>query len=536
MPDDFWRKAFDDAAETPPTRVWDAIERRLDESDRTKILPLWGLGLTSSRSMAWGIGVAAAIAVLLLGWWSVNTLSTNQTSVATSATSSAKTTQKSVPQEAEKEVSANNAIDHKSAEKESETIIYESKPNTTAATLRNKNNNADVKTGLQLKRSVNHKLVAKATPDRLPDLPGVEKSIAAAFAPQSRRPNSSPSTIPTVDFSSSTPVVVTPAYGRSTSGNSEVITSQSATLAAFDPLSSRSFRFRDLGQIHRIVWFRAAEPLSQPEEVKSKQKSREVWASASVMPGSFNPMATVKTASYTGASATALDALKGANMSQQSISSRANFSIAYQAGAGVQLSDHWSVESGIGYLAGRSTVETPVQLASSSLQAMAGGATASNLYVDALRNSIHQDGLAYSMPQANFANSNYVAVNNNYNNPTRQVLTNDYQYMQVPVQVGYQLRPKKRLSLALLGGLITNIFIRNTVENEVVITAKDGVYRPLSFAAAMGARFRYRPTRQWSASFAGMYQPSLGLGTQSDSQIQTQPTTTGMSFGVDYHF
>jgi hypothetical protein len=132
--------------------------------------------------------------------------------------------------------------------------------------------------------------------------------------------------------------------------------------------------------------------------------------------------------------------------------------------------------------------------------------------------------------------TNRNTVQNTYSLQTRQSLTNDYQFVQVPVQVGYQLRPRKRLGLALVGGFLSNIFVRNTVGNELIITNKDGVYRPVSWAATLGARVRYRPSRQWSASLAGVYQPSLGFGTRPQSAVQSQPTSTGMSFGINYHF
>jgi hypothetical protein len=128
------------------------------------------------------------------------------------------------------------------------------------------------------------------------------------------------------------------------------------------------------------------------------------------------------------------------------------------------------------------------------------------------------------------------SLQNTYNPQARQSITNDYQFVQVPVQVGYQLRPRKRLGLALLGGFLSNIFVRNTVGDELVITSKDGIYRPVSWAATLGARFRYRPSRQWSASLAGVYQPSLGPGTRPESAVQTRSTAAGMSFGIDYHF
>ena len=65
LPDDFWRKAFEEAAETPPPRVWNTIERRLDESDGPKVLPLWGteIGLVAATyvgNRAGGCGSVAA--------------------------------------------------------------------------------------------------------------------------------------------------------------------------------------------------------------------------------------------------------------------------------------------------------------------------------------------------------------------------------------------------------------------------------------------------------------------------------------------
>jgi hypothetical protein len=219
----------------------------------------------------------------------------------------------------------------------------------------------------------------------------------------------------------------------------------------------------------------------------------------------------------------------------QSVTSRANFSIAYQFSAGMLLNKRWSIETGVGFLAGRSTVDTPTQLSANAIVATNDiRATTGNLYVDALRNSSANGRKGTSLDQANFANNGYVQLA--YSDKTRQMLTNDYQFVQVPVQVGYQLRPKKRLNLAVLGGIISNIFVRNTVDNEIIVTTKDDIYRPVSFAAIVGARFRYQPSAQWSASLAGIYQPSIGLVTLAHSQVQSQPTTAGMTLGVDYHF
>ena len=301
-----------------------------------------------------------------------------------------------------------------------------------------------------------------------------------------------------------------------------------------EQLQTLAPRLREPASIQRIVWFRPAESTTFPTAVQPKGKTREVWASLGLMPGAFDPSVTVRPAQT---SFTHADALSNSKISQSSVSSRANVSVAYQAGVGIQLTEHWSVESGVGYLAGRSTVDSPVQASVLNIQLASADRAGQegNQYVDALRRSLSGAPSITNRSIASFTNNVY-GLQANYNPQTRQSLPNNYQFVQVPVQVGYQLRPRKRLSLALLGGFLSNIFVRNSVGDNVVITAKDGVYRSVSWAANVGARFRYRPSRQWSASLAGVYQPSLGLGTRPESFVETQPTSAGMSFGIDYHF
>ncbi|MCY7357617.1 MAG: hypothetical protein LH609_09115, partial [Rudanella sp.] len=117
-----------------------------------------------------------------------------------------------------------------------------------------------------------------------------------------------------------------------------------------------------------------------------------------------------------------------------------------------------------------------------------------------------------------------------------QVLSNDYTFVQVPVQLGYQIRPRKRLGFTVLGGFLTNLFIHNNVNNQLSITNSDMVYRPVTLSASTGLRFRYRPTRRWSASMAGIFKQALQRGTRAGTDLTTHPRTIGVSVGLDYHF
>ncbi|WP_420149812.1 hypothetical protein [Spirosoma sp.] len=526
IPEDFWRKAFDEAAETPPARVWSSIERQLDESNGPRIVPLWGPGMASSRpAIWWATGVAATLALLLVGWWAMDMSSNtpNLTSIHPSADNVA----------AAPATSANSSVAKSSGQ---DTRL----PNTsTGKPFRESSPQALVASAQKPTEKFSSPEKTYATRTRL--LPGSQ--IAYSPEEKQRFTNSKSPVQSSIAISAlaTSPVMAAPAGSTSFSSEKYVavsdITSNQANVAAIDQLTGKPLRLRSPGPIQRIVWFQPAELSLEPEFTKEKRKSKEKWASVSVVPGAFNPSVALRPTQAAYA-----NALVGApnNANQSSVNSRSNLSVAYQAGAGVQLNEHWSVESGVGYLAGHSTVEAPTQSISAAfVQGASADKSASivnNLYVDALRNSATNRASGSPATLDYLSNNNGYVSQTVYSSQARQVLSNDYQYMQVPVQVGYQLRPRKRLNLAVLGGLVTNIFVRNTVGNDVVITAQDGIYRPVSLAATMGARVRYRPSGRWSASLAGMYQPSLGSVTQSESQVQSHPTSSGMSFGLDYHF
>lgn len=515
IPDDFWRKAFDEAAETPPPRVWSAIEHRLDESKSTKILPLWIMGLGSSRPVAWGLGIAATAALLLVSWWLMN----NSAAV-----------RQNMAQLRPKNLAEHNLATHPgrvlsptqspASGHEPEANVAVVRPHPASAANRLANQGRLSASG----NPVEQPFVASARPgNRQPAILTAKPSFRSRFDP----------TNPERLALQSAPYPSTVRYTMASVSTSTATGVNSYQPVSIENIALRPIQFRSPGQIQRIVWFRPDELPLEPEKTKNKHDVREMWASVSLMPGSFNPLVSVRSAQ----TATFTNAAAG---SQPSVNSRASFSTAYQASAGIKLTNRWSVEGGIGYLVGRSTVVSPAELglASPSLITVTMNQTvpAGNLFTNAVRNSLHNTKSA-NVSKANYDNlavSNQIQGSYDVRNP--QTVTNNYQYVQVPVQVGYHLRMRKRLSIAILGGLLTNIFVRNTVGDDLVVTGKDGVYRPLSWAATMGARIRYRPSRQWSASLAGVYQPALGVGTTTESLVQSHPTTAGMSFGVDYHF
>ncbi|WP_338873984.1 hypothetical protein WBJ53_31975 [Spirosoma sp. SC4-14] len=533
IPNDFWRKAFDEAAETPPSGVWDAIERRLDESANPKIIPLWKTGQLASRPVKWSVGIAAAIALLLIGWWSVNTAPTTSQLAHNEPLNKSAQPQPNQTGAAESEPAlSTNKLNSHQAEKLPSESVASATPSSPALNQAQNKLSKPGQPASESEQSV-HRATRFSPENQITQAPQLPQSSARFES----RPGASEITNRTVN-----PTLAATASRQRTRVMSVGFTSltsvadiNSAELVSFhtiqiNKLSSQPMKLRSPGGIHRIVWYRPADLPLEPERSKLKHEHREVWASVSLMPGAFNPSVAIRSLQTA--------ALNVATSSQPSVSSQPNFSMAYQAGAGVQLSEHWSVESGIGYLSAHSTVESPsLSTTSASFAATNKSATSGNLYANAVRNSVQGEALYASPAKGNYDNlSAASATYSAYDNRNQQALANNFEYVQVPVQLGYQFRPRKRLGMAILGGFLTNIFVRNTVGDDLVVTGKDGVYRPVSLAASMGARFRYRPSHRWSASLAGMYQPSLGFGTRPESQVQTTPTSAGMSFGLDYHF
>lgn len=538
LPDDFWRKAFDEAAETPPPRVWDAIERQLDESNNPKILPLWGIGQLASQPVKWSAGIAAALALLLVGWWAVRMPSASPPLAHKQSIDQSK---QATPGKVETTDNQPTLSTNKLHQQQSEELANESI--------------ASAKTSLpesdrpQTSLSKSGRSTTESSQSIRPARPFAPENQVAQAAKLSRNQTHFENhltinekareevntTLASTPTSRQRARVVSVGFTSLTSvTNINDVELASLQTQQVHKLASRPMKLRSPGGIHRIVWYRPAELSVEPERSKSKHETREVWASVSMMPGAYNPSVGIRSLQTT--------ALNVAASNQPAVASKSNFSIAYQAGAGVQLSDRWSVESGIGYLSAHSTVESP-SLSTNSGPAASfvptnRSATAGNLYANAVRNSIQSEALSSpTTTKNNYDNlGSSTAYYAAYTNQNQQALANNFEYVQVPVQLGYQLRPRKRLGMTILGGLLTNVFVRNTVGDDLVVTNKDGVYRPVSLAASMGARFRYRPSKRWSASLAGMYQPSLGFGTRPESQVQTSPTSAGMSFGLDYHF
>ncbi|MBO0932372.1 hypothetical protein [Fibrella aquatilis] len=595
-PDSAWASAFQNASEAPPARVWSGIERQLDLDDEDGVLPL--LTYAPSRSVVfgrWVAGIAAALLLALLGWWSLRTTDTNR-------------------------LNGNQLA----AEKQQKAITPATSPttppapatgSTAAESVARSDAHAAAKTGVQWPASPRH--IARIAPPVASEKPNVLASVVASEAAASADTISQFESSESVTISMQVSVQQTT---RLASGMDQAVRPTTLTRAAANqpaPVSDmqtqlafsqsmhsrfvpsatggtvvppmptvpngaeqlapalvvvpapaitneqvalyeqltpmiQSLAIRELPKQvvgnERIVWFSPELPQSEKmldEAPKSARKGRQkAWISAGMAASSFNPSVAMRPVSglaYTNNAPTNALTSGAGPVPALALDSRAGRAIALQMSVGIPLSDHWTVESGVGLLNGQSVVQSPVR--SSALSAdknSAAFANAPTLYTDLVGNSANQMVANSALDGNNgytaTAQRNAFVTSTSYDRAVVHGVSNTYQFVQVPVQLSYELRPRRKFGLAFLTGMVSNLFVRNTVADAITVKTQDGVYRPITVAGTAGMRLRFRPDKHWSASLAGTFQQSLHSITKPEVGVQALPQNMGVCFSVDRHF
>jgi len=618
-PDPYWQRAFDDAFDTPPPRVWEGVERQLDLDESDGILPLWQHreGRQSMLFGRWAAGIAASLMLTALGWWAWHREDAIRPDVAVAVASKSKETQvpgtllptgpavasaeatnvhtQPIPRLAEAPTVARRrmrsgqdanrettlpgtylsdqalAVAGKSIQQADAPLLFNQQAvgaalsqvqeigngtliftETTTSTLHLMNGPQSIQLGIAgpdpssaLSRSVvRHSMTTQSVGQQSIGAQSFSRQSVtvqtqgtsgfsgaiAGFSRQALPMQAQVGQLPHNAFQqASQPGLPTPDRSALTGAGPERTALVGAPLAA-SPSGARQ-QSPDL--------IANADATAAPASTTSKKQRQRPWLSAGVAASAFSPAVAVRP-TLSAATVTAQPAFSSGNMnavlgSPASLQSQVGRSVAFQAGIGIPLGDHWSVETGVGYLSSQSEIQSPSRI--SSLTSAIKSASSDNLYVDLVARLANQ----YSAASANVSADkmyDYTLANqaSNYTAAQQQAVSNAYQFVQVPVQVGYELRPRRKLGLALLTGMVSNWFVRNTVADAITVKAGDGVYRPVTLAGTAGMRLRYRPDHIWSASVAGTFQQSLQSLTRSDVNLQAQPQQVGLSFSVDRHF
>ena len=511
-----WRKVFDKVSETPPPDIWEAIERHLDEQNRVPLaMPWW------RKTQTW---LTAASVLLVLGLGAALFLINRGGNAGTEPDRLATSGGNVQTEQGKQDFSAEQAgpVQEPGAQ---QTIEKGAAPGGSRYAKQDKA--AQDKANQDKADQVYPEQGNAALPARS-GLQAAKREMQVAKTEQ--QATGGDRQIAKRDIQAAKPAESSPAAR----------TEAEEALAALDFIAPPGIREIDTYWQRRYVFFNPYAGKLE-EQQQPRPEPGPLWASVSVMPGGFNPnmqfshesvyqmnhmVNTGNPLGFTG--------MMAPGNNREVTSNRDQPRISIQAGAqvGFKLSERWSLESGVAFLRGNSTSRSPGFFMDRT----------TNESADLLPNAMVSGNANYSsstVQKLKLNSSSEVAASAVYV-PMDKNMSNNYSYLQVPAYVGYTLRPEKKLSYTLLGGGITNFFLKNNLETAsgytLQTTRENNVYNDISFSAAAGVRLNYRLNGAWNTGLTANYQYSLMNSFKENRFLSSRPQVYGISWGVRYTF
>jgi hypothetical protein len=191
---------------------------------------------------------------------------------------------------------------------------------------------------------------------------------------------------------------------------------------------------------------------------------------------------------------------------------------------GYKISKKWNFESGIRYLRGNSTLNSNTY----SFQ--------QNGYVNTFfANYLTQNAVYQGLKIANVQVNTVIADVSQFGNR--------YEYLMIPMQVGYEIGLSKKVTLNILAGVSTDIFLQNTIINDDSIVQEkstfnksSNIYKPLNLSGLGGVRASYLISKHWQLNLGSSYQHSLFSGINNATALQMRLKMFGLNYGLNYRF
>jgi hypothetical protein len=191
--------------------------------------------------------------------------------------------------------------------------------------------------------------------------------------------------------------------------------------------------------------------------------------------------------------------------------------------AGVAISKHVFIESGIQYWRGNSWLESDALIMNR---------------LDSKRADLYNSFLANNQVIPVFSRQNVLLPTNN---PYR--VQNVYQYLSVPLRVGYRLRPLPKVETAVLAGASGDFFQKNTIHTQtanlvssIEYTRQDHWYRNLNLSGLVGVSVGYDLPSRWQISADAQYRHALLDGVNQPSAVHSRLTQWAIGLGLKRHF
>ncbi|RYU96006.1 hypothetical protein [Emticicia agri] len=502
--EDEWRKAFENASVPPSDELWGRIESELDK--KKKRSPF--LFFLKPSFMA--TGLAAALALVLGGILFFNKSEKTNIDVAQNPASVTQDTgMATTTQPTDKKLAGEMRLAEQEVLASAEAIHEVS--NTKEAKAKNSN-----KSAFENQNSI-ASINARSTQSKIAPLPKASDTQRVVVAHNSIATNNPDKTTNSL----SSPLIA------------EALPDTKVALASVNNLEGKKYRyFGSSYTMNRNKLAFDAEIIENTENRDLASNDSKVWVGlqSGVAPfdpnmkfGSLNSLAYSSANEYAqlanGASASPGDKMQ---VSRPQNDIKAGLAINSGVAVGYKIAKKWHVESGVRYLRGNSTLETNTY----SFQ--------TNGYVNTFLGDYLLQNSAKDYSFAGVSNT-VVADASKFGNR--------YEYLMVPMQVGYEIGLTKKLGLNVLAGFSTDIFLQNSIftDNGLVrgkntISNDNKIYKPVNFSGLGGLRASYLISKHWQANIGTSYQRALFSGMNSSVDLNMRLQMFGINYGFNYRF
>ncbi len=508
-----WQKAFNDASFAPPSDMWERIEQDLERKKRRPFL----FFLRPSAMLA---GVAATL-ILALGGFLFFKLKESKTPLAVVIGNTEKVLSNSQNTNSQPNTAQTNADNLGSTPLGSTESNLSVENNDTKQTLALAETNIDKRVTKPKKSTQNSQLPALATAS----FASTNAGDVAADAPTSKNQPLSSYNAQILD--------------NRTDKSISAVQNDNKAIADLALLKYHEYQYlgsRYTLKRNKLVFEGEA---SEAPVVASNDSKFWLGVQSGVSPfdpnmklGGLNTVALAQADAYAsmsntpsvGASPSAGDKQPNVMVSQPQNAIRSGIGINTGVAMGYKITKKWNFESGIRYLRGNSTLN-------SNTYAFQQNGYVNTFFADYLiQNAANQD-----LKIANGQVNTVVADASQFGNR--------YEYLMIPMQVGYEISLSKKVALNILAGVSTDIFLQNTIinDNSIVqekstINTSSNIYKPLNLSGLGGVRASYLVSKHWQLNLGSSYQHSLFSGINNSTALQMRLKMFGLNYGLNYRF
>ena len=203
-------------------------------------------------------------------------------------------------------------------------------------------------------------------------------------------------------------------------------------------------------------------------------------------------------------------------------------SLGYGVQLGYKINKKWSIRSGVQLQELNYRSNNVFVTSSRSSIASINFDDIPNVSVQNVANFVQADAIASDGFQTETLRTN-TAINGN--------LTQQFGYLEIPVEIKYMLNENTKLQTQLVGGFSSLFLTSNTILFNNTFSNRTGDasnLNSINFSGNLGVDFNYQFTKNWSFSVNPMLKTFLN--TFSDDANEFSPFNLGVYSGVSYQF